>query len=143
MKVDGLFTHFSSSDIPNEDEYTQKQAEKFNYMCQSIIDALGYLPMRHAVNSAGIVRFPELHYDMVRLGIGLYGFDPTHSLQLETVGTLKTHISQIRKLKKGERAEIGFYSIDGKKVRSVNLNSSYPKPAVFKWDRKISGKAHD
>lgn len=102
LKVEGIFTHFSSSDLPAQDDYTRQQAEKFDRMHHSIIAALGYSPIRHVLNSPGMIRFPEFHYDMVRLGIGMYGFDPTHSLKIETVATLKTQVSQIKEIKKGE-----------------------------------------
>lgn len=102
IRIEGIFTHFSSTDIPEEDEFTCTQAAKFEKMSRSIIEVIDHTPMRHALNSPGIVRFPEFHYDMVRLGIGLYGFDPTGLLNLDQVGSLKTYIAQIRKMRKGE-----------------------------------------
>lgn len=106
ITIKGIFTHFSSSDSPSEDAYTHAQAAIFDPMVQQISAVLGYTPMRHAVNSPGMIRFPEYHFEMVRLGIGLYGFDPTGKLTLETVGTLKTHVSQVKKLAAGE--SIGY-----------------------------------
>lgn len=102
LKVEGMLTHFSSSDDWNEDEYTLTQAKTFDRMSKLLIDALGYAPILHVLNSPGIVHYAAHQYDMIRLGIGLYGYDPTDSLKLDTVGTLKTQVSQIRKIKKGE-----------------------------------------
>lgn len=118
ISVAGLFTHFSSSDDPDEDDYTHAQAAKFQQMAQSVIEVLGYRPLVHAVNSPGMVRFPEYQFDMARLGIGLYGFDPTGQLKLQTVGTLKTHISQVKSLQPGE--SIG-YGRSGKVTRASEI----------------------
>lgn len=117
-KVEGIFTHFSSSDLPDEDEYSCTQAARFEKMSETIIEAIGYSPKLHVLNSSGIVRFPEFQYDMARLGIGLYGFDPTNSLRLDTVATLKTQVSQIRELKKGE--SIG-YSRSGRALSDMTI----------------------
>jgi alanine racemase len=70
--------------------------------------ALGYNPMLHILNSPGILRLPDLQFDMVRLGIGLYGVDPTTESynDLKPVATLKTIISQIRQVPKG--ASVGY-----------------------------------
>ncbi len=112
VRVAGIFTHFSSADSSSEDEYTDQQANAFNQAYDLLSAALGYQPIKHAVNSAGIVRKPEYQFDMVRLGIGLYGFDSSNELPgLKTISTLKTKISQIKRVKAGE--SIG-YSRKGK-----------------------------
>ncbi|HNL38251.1 MAG TPA: alanine racemase C-terminal domain-containing protein, partial [Saprospiraceae bacterium] len=65
--------------------------------------ALGYAPLRHIVNTGGIARFPEYHFDMVRLGIGLYGIDSSGlQEQLRVVNTLKATISQVKSVPSGE-----------------------------------------
>jgi alanine racemase len=73
-------------------------------MVLELAKTLGYIPMRHALNSSGIIRFPQQHYEMVRLGIGLYGYgnDEGSKQSLKNVGTLKTTISQIKHIKKGD-----------------------------------------
>ena len=102
IEVAGIFTHFSSSDSVSEDAFTNQQAALFGQAIDQIEKALGYSPMKHACNSAGMVRWPQYHYDMVRLGIVLHGFDPTGTLALNHTSQLKTIISQIQHLKKGE-----------------------------------------
>lgn len=103
LRVKGIFTHFSSSDDEKEDTYTHSQAEKFEEMAGAIIKTLGYRPALHALNSSGIVRWPQYQWDMVRLGIGLYGHDSSHTLtDLRPISTLTTRISQIKKVKKGD-----------------------------------------
>jgi alanine racemase len=106
LNIVGVFTHFSSADDPAEDEFTHLQAAKFEMCYDQITSRLNYDPIKCAVNSVGIIRFPDYHYDMVRLGIGLYGFDPTLQLHLRPVSKLITHISQIKKVKAGE--SIGY-----------------------------------
>jgi len=102
--VQSIFSHLASADVAGHDAFTRKQTEIFERTSERMTQKLGYPIMRHILNSSGIARFPENQYDMVRLGIGLYGIDPTAKIQnkLENVNTLKTHISQIRNVPKGE-----------------------------------------
>ena len=106
VKVEGIFTHFSSAEQTDEDEFTIRQAELFEAAYDRLSHVLGYNPLKHACNSAGIVRWPQYHFDMVRLGIGLHGFDPAESLKLRYPSQLKTIISQIQHLDKG--ATVGY-----------------------------------
>ena len=107
IKIGGIFTHFSSSDSKEEDAFTKNQAALFDQAYDKIASAIGYRPLKHAVNSAGIARWPQFHYDMVRLGIGLYGFDSSQEVSgLRPISQLKTKISQIKAVKAGE--SIGY-----------------------------------
>ena len=102
--VKSVFSHLAASDENKHDLFTWEQIEKFELMSSYLIRSLGYPVLRHILNSSGITRFPEAQFDMVRLGIGLYGVDPSAMFQpqLENVGSLKTIISQLRKIKAGE-----------------------------------------
>ncbi len=105
IKIASIFSHLVGADESEHNAFSKAQIERFEQMSQQIIDALdGQKPLRHICNSAGIIRFPEAKFDMVRLGIGLYGVEVTGTEQkeLQTVGTLKTVISQIKYLKSGE-----------------------------------------
>ncbi|MEQ8470089.1 MAG: bifunctional UDP-N-acetylmuramoyl-tripeptide:D-alanyl-D-alanine ligase/alanine racemase [Marinoscillum sp.] len=107
VKVAGIFTHFSSSDSKSEDTFTEQQATTFDQIYDQLTKTLDYKPLKHAVNSAGIIRWPKYHYDMVRLGIGLYGFDSSgETNELKPISTLKSKISQIKTVKAG--ASIGY-----------------------------------
>lgn len=107
LKVAGIFTHFSSSDVPEEDNYTRQQAEIFEKGYALLQETLGYRPLKHALNSSGIVRWPQYQFDMVRLGVGLYGYDSANeNLPLKHISTLKTVISQVKKVKAGD--SIGY-----------------------------------
>ncbi|WP_436518022.1 bifunctional UDP-N-acetylmuramoyl-tripeptide:D-alanyl-D-alanine ligase/alanine racemase [Ekhidna sp. To15] len=118
VKVEGIFTHFSSSDTPKEDDFTVSQANDFEKAYTKIASAIGYNPTKHALNSPGMVRWPQYHFDMVRLGIGLHGFDPVGKLELRHASTLKTVVSQVQDLKKGET--VG-YSRKGKLTRNSQI----------------------
>jgi len=103
LRVASVFSHLAASDATQHNEFTQKQAAVFSEMYGSISAALGYAPLRHICNTGGIEHWPEFHFDMVRLGIGLYGIGgKTLQRQLHTVNSLKATISQIKILAPGE-----------------------------------------
>ncbi|MBC7921437.1 MAG: bifunctional UDP-N-acetylmuramoyl-tripeptide:D-alanyl-D-alanine ligase/alanine racemase [Ferruginibacter sp.] len=104
-----VFTHLAAADEPRHRAFTLHQLSLFEQGAAELERALGYPLFRHALNSAGIVRFPQFKMDMVRLGIGLYGVSayPEDQAQLRPVGTLKTVISQIKPLKAGETVGYG------------------------------------
>ena len=104
VKVQSVFSHLVASDADEHKEFTHLQISRYKEMSEKIIIGIGYPVMRHILNSAGIARFPEAQFDMVRLGIGLYGVgaNETEQKKLENVSSLKTTISQIHKLKSGE-----------------------------------------
>lgn len=108
LHVASVFSHLAASDEADHDGFTKKQIEQFNQMSDLLKAAFDYPVMKHILNSAGIIRFHEAQYDMVRLGIGLYGFSPTQHEQqhLENVATLKTSISQIKTVAAGD--SIGY-----------------------------------
>jgi len=107
VKVTGIFTHFSGSESFEHDAFTAEQAMQFERIYTKLSDTLGYAPVKHASNSSAIVRWPQYHYDMVRLGIGLHGFDPTGKLSLRSTSRLVSTISQIRNLKNGDTIGYG------------------------------------
>lgn len=100
VKIKSVFTHLAGSDTPAFDQLTQEQHQRFLAMSDAITQAFPYPILRHLSNTAAIVMHPELQYDMVRLGIGLYGIDTTQTIQhkLKPIGILKTHITQIKHL---------------------------------------------
>ena len=107
IKIASIFSHLVGADEAEHNDFSRSQIVSFQQMSDRITQALPTgetPPLRHICNSAGIIRFPEARFDMVRLGIGLYGVEATGTEQksLQTVGTLKTIISQIKHLKKGE-----------------------------------------
>lgn len=104
VRVVSIFSHLAASGDPAFRDFTLQQAARFEEMSAEVIKTLPYPVIRHLSNSAAIPSYPELQYDMVRLGIGLYGIDETKHLQdsLEVVTTLKTTVSQLRHVPAGE-----------------------------------------
>ncbi|MGY6563040.1 MAG: bifunctional UDP-N-acetylmuramoyl-tripeptide:D-alanyl-D-alanine ligase/alanine racemase [Luteibaculaceae bacterium] len=104
VKVKSCFSHLAASGNPNEDAYSKKQAETLLELHQKLEENLNYSVKKHIVNSDGILRFPAYHFDYVRLGIGLHGLSSNAEMQskLEIVATLKSKITQIKTLQKGE-----------------------------------------
>ncbi|MBO4267883.1 MAG: bifunctional UDP-N-acetylmuramoyl-tripeptide:D-alanyl-D-alanine ligase/alanine racemase [Bacteroidaceae bacterium] len=102
-----VFTHFVGSDSSEFDDFTGLQIERFNTAADTVQASFKHHIIRHICNSAGIERFPKVQYDMVRLGLGLYGINPIDNSDLETVCTLKTTILQIRELEPGETVGYG------------------------------------
>jgi alanine racemase len=104
LKIASVFTHLAAAEDVNEDRFTKNQIHKFNLICQKIDTQISYPYLKHVLNTAGIVRFPEAQYDMARLGLGLYGFSQVADIQphLQSVITLKSVITQIKKIGKGE-----------------------------------------
>jgi len=109
VKVASIFSHLAASDAAVHDAFTEIQIHRFDQACQFISQSLGYMPLRHILNTGGIERFPEAQYEMVRLGIGLYGVGatPQQSKYLMPVARLKTVISQIRKVAAGQSVGYG------------------------------------
>jgi len=103
VQVRSVFSHLAASDAPAHDAFTHRQAAVFSENFDKIKAALGYAPLRHIVNTGGITRFPEYHFDMVRLGIGLYGIDGSGlQEQLRPVNVLKATVSQIKTVPPGD-----------------------------------------
>lgn len=105
LKIKSIYSHLACADEPREDVFTQEQADVFDDISTRIMDVLGYRPMRHLLNTAGIERFagthPEWQFDMVRLGIGLYGISTLPNQDIKPVGAFRTKISQIKHLDSG------------------------------------------
>lgn len=108
LKIASVFTHLAGADEEEHNDFSETQIHSFTKFYEKISSAIGYRPIAHVANSAGIVRFPDAQLDMVRLGIGLYGVEASgiETSALQVVGTLKTVISQIKNIPKGE--SIGY-----------------------------------
>ncbi len=104
IKVKSLFSHLAASEDLNERSFTKNQIDAFKSIIKKFIKQLEYTPILHQCNTSGIMNYPEAHFDMVRSGIGLYGFgnNPEIDKHLKPIATLKTVISQIHTIKKGE-----------------------------------------
>ena len=104
LRIASIFSHLVATDNPAHDAFTREQLSLFEKMAGDISSELEHKPLWHIANTGGIERIPESQFDMVRLGIGLYGVSANESErhQLKTVGQLKTVISQIKHIKAGQ-----------------------------------------
>jgi len=98
IKIKSLFSHLAASEDPQHDDFTRLQIKRFREIGEMVREAFEYKILLHILNSAGIMRFPEAHFDMVRLGISLYGIASSVEDQkfLQNVSTLRSTISQIK-----------------------------------------------
>ena len=104
IRIASIFSHLAGSDDPNLDDFTNHQIQLFSKIAHEIETAIGYTTIKHISNSQGIIRYPNAQFDMVRLGISLYGLGNSN---LENVTSLYTHISQIKTVHKGETVGYG------------------------------------
>ena len=104
IKVKSLFSHLAASEDANEIEFTQLQIKKFKSVAKKFEDVSGNNPWLHLCNTSGIINYPEAHFNMVRSGIGLYGFGNSieEDKNLKPIASLKSIISQIHIIKPGE-----------------------------------------
>ena len=107
IKICSIFSHLAGSEEEIHDSFTGSQIDTFRQISERIINAVGYPVIRHILNSSGIERFPEAQFDMVRLGIGLYGVSSVDPTRLQTVSTLKSTILQIKPVEAGETVGYG------------------------------------
>lgn len=104
LHIASIFSHFSCADSPQFDDYTNEQINRFDEISKRLCDSFDYKILRHICNSAGTIRFPQAHFDMVRLGIGMYGIgcDENTQKHLRYVQSLETRLTEIRTIEIGE-----------------------------------------
>jgi len=104
IKVQSVFSHLAAAEDPNKKEFTEKQFSLFDQMTSRLENALKVPFIKHILNTAGVFNFPEKQYDMIRPGLGIFGYNLIKSNQkdLLPIAKLKTKINQIKELKKGE-----------------------------------------
>lgn len=133
LKVKSVLSHFAASESEEHRAYTQYQIQLFQNLAQQVSESLSYDFIRHIANTSAISRWPEAQFEMVRLGIGLYGIESIAEEQaaLQNVATLKTTITQIKHLKKGDTIGYGRRGVmleDGK-IATVKIGyaDGYPR----------------
>ncbi len=136
VKVQSVFSHLAASDDQAFDQFTRSQIAAFTDFCQILGETIGYSFIRHILNSAGVERFPEFQFEMVRLGIGLYGISST-GLRLKNISTLKSTISQIKEVSPEET--VG-YNRSGK-VSKPTVIAVIPVGYADGLDRRLGNSA--
>jgi alanine racemase len=135
LRVQSVFTHLASSEDPADDDFTHRQISRFDLMSNKLTKGIGYPVLRHVLNSAGISRFTGHQYEMVRLGIGLYGVghDAVSQRNLRNVSTLRSVITQIKRVPAGD--SVG-YNRKGKVSRD-SLIAVIPIGYADGFDRRL------
>lgn len=119
-----VFSHLAGSDEAVHDEFTLQQIRLFTEMTERIQAAFPYKILRHILNSAGIERFPQYSFDMVRLGIGLHGISAAGAV-LAPVSTFKTYIASVREVRAGETVGYGRKGVLSKDSRIAVVPVGY------------------
>jgi len=122
--IRSIFSHLAGSDEAKHDEFTLEQIHLFERMTDCIQSQFNYKIWRHILNSAGIERFPQYHFDMVRLGIGLHGISAANA-QLQAVSSFKTYISSIRDVPEGQSIGYGRKSYTTRPSRIAVIPVGY------------------
>ena len=125
VKVKSAFSHLAASEDLSEETFTRRQLNSFRNISEELSKKIGYTPMFHTVNTSGVINYPDAQFDMVRIGIGLYGFgnDTKENLELKPVATLKTVISQIHSVQAGETVGYNraFTSTNGTRTATLPI----------------------
>lgn len=139
VKIASVLSHMATSDDLQHHAFAQGQIALFEKLSGQLIAALNIKPIRHLLNTSGISNYPEGQYDMVRLGIGLYGIsnDEDEQKELETVGTLKSVISQIRSIEAGESVGYGRRFVAGQPTKIATIPIGYADGIRRNWGNEV------
>jgi alanine racemase len=139
VTVKSILSHMATSDDIKHREFAHSQIDLFEKLSSKLIAELQIKPIRHLLNTSGISNFPEAQYDMVRLGIGLYGVsnDIDEQKYLENVGTLKSIISQIRTIQAGESVGYGRRFIADKPTKIATIPIGYADGISRHWGNGV------
>ena len=136
VRVVSVYSHLAAADEPDCDEFTLSQISLFKENADRLSDAMGYKPLYHILNSAGIERFPQYQFDMVRLGIGIYGVSAIPGVELSPVASFKCKVLQVKTLKPGD-GTIG-YGRHGKIAPEGTVIATIPVGYADGLDRHLS-----
>lgn len=137
VTVKSVYSHLAAADDPESDDFTLEQIRLFRRNADRVSASVGYRPMYHILNSAGIERFPQYQFDMVRLGIGIYGVSSIPGNRLASVASFKCKVLQIKTLKP-EDGTIG-YGRHGKIAEGGTVVATIPVGYADGLDRHLSG----
>jgi alanine racemase len=139
VAVKSILSHMATSDDLEQQDFAHAQLHLFEKLSAILMTELQIKPIRHILNTSGISNFPEAQYDMVRLGIGLYGIsnDAEEQKYLENVGTLKSVISQIRTIQEGESVGYGRRFMAEKQTRVATIPIGYADGISRLWGNGV------
>ena len=139
IEVKSILSHMATSDDLSQYSFGMRQINLFEQLSGTIMSELNINPIRHILNTSGITFYGNHQYDMVRLGIGLYGVsnDEKEQKDLENVSTLKSVISQIRTIEKGESVGYGRRFMAKKKMKIATIPIGYADGISRKWGNEV------
>jgi alanine racemase len=139
VKVKSILSHLATSDDLQHKDFVEYQINLFEKLSSQLMNELQITPIRHILNTSGISNFPQAQYDMVRLGIGLYGVsnDSEEQKHLENVGTLKSIISQIRTIQSGESVGYGRRFMANRESRIATIPIGYADGIARSWGNGV------
>lgn len=141
IAIEGIFTHFAVADATDK-TYTKGQYEKFSWICKELDKENVKINVRHCANSATIIDLPDMHFNMVRAGIILYGLEPSDEVMLDRIElrqamSLKVRITHVKEIEAGQSVSYGRKFIADKKTKIASLPIGYADG----YTRMLSGKA--
>ena len=140
VKVKSVYSHLAAADDPSNDSFTLGQIELFQQNADRLTSVLAEKPLYHILNSAGIERFPQYQFDMVRLGIGIYGVSAIPGNHLSPVASFKCKVLQVKNL--APRDGTVGYGRHGKIAPEGTVIATIPVGYADGVDRHLScGKA--
>ena len=139
VHIKSILSHMATSDDLKYDAFSKSQIALFEKLSSRLQMELSIKPIRHILNTSGITNYPEAQYDMVRLGIGLYGIsnDAEEQKELETVGTLKSVISQIRTVDAEESIGYGRRFIATETTKIATIPIGYADGISRAWGHNV------
>lgn len=139
VRVQSVLSHLATSDDPKHYDFVHKQIALFEKLSSRLISELNINPIRHILNTSGISNFPNAQYNMVRLGIGLYGVsnDPAEQKYLENVGTLKSIISQVRTIPAGDSVGYGRRFMADAATKIATIPIGYADGIARLWGNEV------
>jgi alanine racemase len=139
VQIKSILSHMATSDDLKHDAFAKAQIASFEKLSTQLLSELKIKPIRHVLNTSGISNYPEAQYDMVRLGIGLYGIsnDEEEQKYLENVGTLKSVISQIRTIDQGESVGYGRRFTAEKETKIATIPIGYADGIRRSWGNGV------
>ncbi len=139
VKIQSILSHMATSDDLRHDAFAKSQIALFEKLSTQLMTELSIRPIRHILNTSGISNYPDAQYDMVRLGIGLYGIsnDAEEQKYLENVGTLKSVISQIRTIIRGESVGYGRRFIADRETKIATIPIGYADGIRRSWGNGV------
>jgi alanine racemase len=125
LKVKSVFSHLAASEDSEEKEFTLNQIKLYKSLSATLIEKLGYSVIRHLCNTSGVLNYPDAHFDMVRCGIGLYGYSNSaaEAKNFKPIAALKSVISQIHRVSEGNSVGYnrGFISSQNSRIATLPI----------------------